>query len=322
MIGSISSNTNNWYQKTGSLAKVQKSSESTVTADSLLTEDEKTVRSKNLSLMDIMGLMQNSKSAKQEEIKDDAKDGDISSIDADGDGTISEDEYDTLISQLGIQNAPSAKDFFAKYDSDGDGEITSEEMQAKDTGKMMPPPLPPIENKDGSEDSEEAFSTDTDTDGDGVISTEEYEAFVKNNNITDALSAEEFFNLYDTDKDGKISVDEVKQGAADAGIENRPQMAPPIQQEEGLPSSIDTDGDGSLSTDEYEKLISSLGIEDAPSTADFFSQYDTDGDGEITADEASAAFQSTANARLQAMNAYESNYRYLDDEDSDWSSAV
>lgn len=321
MIGSISSNSNNWYQKTESLAKVQKSIESTVTANSLPTEEEKTARNKNLSLMDIMGIMQNSKLLKQEEIKEDAMDGNISSIDADGDGTISEDEYDSLISQLGIQNAPSAQDFFTKYDSDGDGEISSEEMQTKDIGKMMPPP-PPIDNERDSNNSEEVFSSSTDTDGDGVISTEEYEPFVENNNITDALSTEEFFNLYDTDKDGKISVDEVKQGVANTGIEYKPKTTPPSQQEEGLPSSIDIDGDGSLSTDEYEEFVESLGIKDAPSTEDFFSQYDTDEDGEITTDEVNAVFQRTANARLQAMNAYESNYRYLDDEDSDWNSAV
>ena len=321
MIGSISSNSNNWYQKTESLAKVQKSIVSAVTANSIPTEEEKTARSKNLSLMDIMGIMQNSKLLKQEEIKEDAMDGNISSIDADGDGTISEDEYDSLISQLGIQNAPSAQDFFTKYDYDGDGEISSEEMQTKDIGKMMPPP-PPIDNERDSNNSEEVFSSSTDTDGDGVISTEEYESFVENNNITDALSTEEFFNLYDTDKDGKISVDEVKQGVANTGTEYKPKTTPPSQQEEGLPSSIDIDDDGSLSTDEYEEFVESLGIKDAPSTEDFFSQYDTDEDGEITTDEVNAVFQRTANARLQVMNAYESNYRYLDDEDSDWNSAV
>lgn len=316
MIGSISSNSNHWYQKTGSLAKEQKSSGNTVTADTLMTEGEKTARSRKLSLMDIMGLMQNSKSAKQEEITEDAKDGNSSTIDADGDGTISEDEYENLISQSGIKNALSAEDFFKKYDSDGDGEITSEEMSAVKTGKMMPPPPPPVENENTSEDG---FSSATDTDGDGTISAEEYETFVKNNNLTDALSAENFFNLYDTDKDGKISTDEVKQGVANAGVENNPKVAP--KREEGLPSSIDTDGDGSLSSDEYENLVSTLGLTDAPDTDKFFSKYDTNGDGEISADEANAVLTESANARFQAMNAYESNYRYLEDEDSsEWNS--
>ncbi|SHO44528.1 EF-hand domain-containing protein [Anaerocolumna xylanovorans] len=240
MIGSISSNSNYWYQKTENLAKLQKSSESTITADTLITGEEKAARNKNLSLMDIMGLMQNSKAAKQEEI---------------------------------------------------------------------------------TEDSEESFSSATDTDGDGVISAEEYEAFVTNNNITDALSADDFFNLYDADKDGKISTDEVKQGAANAGIEDKPKAAPP--KEEGLPSGIDIDGDGSLSKDEYENLVSSLGLTDAPDTDEFFSKYDTNGDGEISADEANAVLSEAAGARFQAVNAYESNYRYLEDEDSsEWSSIV
>ncbi len=311
MIQSISSSSNHWYQKTGSLVKKTESSDSTVTDDTLVTEEGKSVRKGALSLRDIMGLMQNSSSAKQEEIKEDAKDGDSSTLDADGDGTISEDEYNNLISQLGIKNALSAEDFFAKYDTDGDGEITSEELGAGNTGRMMPPP-PSVED----EDSEDSFSSSTDTNGDGVISVEEYEAFVKNNNITDALSAEDFFNLYDTDKDGKISVDEVRQGAANAGVEDVPSKA-------SLPSEIDTDGDGSLSSDEYEKLVSSLGIEDAPDAEDFFSQYDTNGDGEISAEEANAVLSQAAAARLQAMNSYENSYRYLEgDEDGGWSSEI
>lgn len=310
MVQSIGSNSNYWYQQTRNQVKDKTGSDSTVTASTLVSEDEKAARSSNLSLMDIMGLMQNSNTAKQKESKEDATDGDISALDADGDGTLSADEYDSLISQLGINNAQSAEDFFKEYDTDGDGEITSEEMQAKDTGKMMPPPPPPIEEEDTDE---VGFSSGTDTDGDGKISAAEYEAFVSNNGLTDALSAEDFFDLYDTDEDGQISTDEVKAGAEKANIQNLPPMGPPP--ETGFPSEIDTDGDGTLSTDEYENLVSSLGLEDAPAAKDFFSQYDTNDDGEISADEASAVLNMSTNYRMQAMNAYENNYLYLDDEE-------
>ena len=54
--------------------------------------------------------------------------GDISSIDADSDGTISTDEYEEMISQMGITNALSADEFFAQYDVNEDGEISQDEM--------------------------------------------------------------------------------------------------------------------------------------------------------------------------------------------------
>lgn len=279
MIQSIGSNSSYWYQQTRNQARVTAKGENTVTAENLVDEDEKTAKS-SLSLMDIMGLMQNSKAVKQEELKEDAKDGDINAI-----------------------------DFFVKFDTDGDGEITSEEMTAGE--HMMPPP--PIGTQENQ--SEEGFSSATDTDGDGAISSEEYEAFIEKNGITDALSAEDFFAFYDTDGDGRISTDEVKAGVKNNSIQDMPPMGPPPQA--GLPSEIDTDGDGSLSADEYENLVSALGIEDAPDTEDFFAQYDTNGDGEISAEEAQAILGSASGYRMQAMNAYENSYLYLDSEEED-----
>ncbi|RJQ25179.1 EF-hand domain-containing protein [Candidatus Parcubacteria bacterium] len=70
-------------------------------------------------------------------------------IDTDSDGTLSEDEYENLVSQLGEQNSLSTEDFFAKFDTDGDGEITGSEMEAvqssetSDTAPIGPPPPPP-----------------------------------------------------------------------------------------------------------------------------------------------------------------------------------
>lgn len=90
--------------------------------------------------------------------------GDISSIDTDEDGTISADEYDSLISQMGIKDAQSSEDFFAQFDTDGDGEITASEMDASKPMRPMGPP--PQEN--------ESLLSKMDTDKDGTISTDEY----------------------------------------------------------------------------------------------------------------------------------------------------
>ncbi|BCN29397.1 EF-hand domain-containing protein [Anaeromicropila herbilytica] len=121
----------------------------------------------------------------------------LGSIDADGDGTISEDEYNKLISQLGIKDALSAKDFFSEFDTDGDGEITSTEMDAK---RPMGPPPQKLETQ----------VSNIDTDGDGTISTDEYESLLSQLNVSNALSSEDFFKEYDTNSDGEISLDEIE----------------------------------------------------------------------------------------------------------------
>jgi Ca2+-binding EF-hand superfamily protein len=129
-------------------------------------------------------------------------DGDISSIDVDGDGTISMDEYDTLISQLGIKDAASAEDFFAQYDTDANGEITSAEMDASKPTEEIPPMGPPPEEM-------QTASSYLDTDGDGTVSLEEYQAAVTDLGIEDTEAADALFDKFDTNSDGKITADEI-----------------------------------------------------------------------------------------------------------------
>jgi len=62
------------------------------------------------------------------EKEEQAEAGDISSIDADGDGTLSTDEYEAMISQMGIPNALDAEEFFKQFDLNEDGEISADEM--------------------------------------------------------------------------------------------------------------------------------------------------------------------------------------------------
>ena len=126
---------------------------------------------------------------------------DTSSIDTDGDGMLSADEYDTLMSQLDIQDAASAEDFFQQYDTDADGEITLAEMEANQPMKPMRPMGPPPE--------EAQTSSYLDTDGDGIVSTEEYQAAVSALGIEDTDAADALFAKYDTDSDGNITTEEI-----------------------------------------------------------------------------------------------------------------
>ncbi len=145
MISSISSGTNYWYQQSGNSV-----TDLLVTAASDTGQDTDTLNVPETS-------------------------GDISAIDADGDGTISSDEYQTMISQMGLEYALSAEKFFSLYDTDGDGEISSEEMNARDGDLMTMSPPPMGSSQEESEISDELLSQ-YDTDGDGELSAEELEA--------------------------------------------------------------------------------------------------------------------------------------------------
>lgn len=98
-----------------------------------------------------------------------AQAGDISEIDADGDGTISADEYEEMMKQMGISDALSAEEFFAQFDTNEDGEISVEEMPEPGTvmgtqnERRMPPPIPPEEISE-LEATEEVTTTSASTD--------------------------------------------------------------------------------------------------------------------------------------------------------------
>ncbi len=212
MINSVSSGSNYWYQQTGNSTLRQLIEAARLKEASLSEESQDEVPetsdsgSKTLSIEELMGMMQNcaasaSMSAENEEASEESE---ISAIDADGDGTISADEYETLISRLDIQDALSAEEFFTQYDTNEDGEISSAELNAKDAdGPRMPPPMgPPPEEAQG-------LPSGIDTDGDGSLSSDEYESMISQLGIEDALSAVDFFSRYDTNEDGEISADEI-----------------------------------------------------------------------------------------------------------------
>lgn len=104
--------------------------------------------------------------------------GDISSIDEDGNGTISTDEYETMISQMGIPNALDSEEFFAQYDSNEDGEISEDEMPEPGSVGVKPPNY-------AKENSAKGIAS-IDEDEDGTISTDEYEAMISQMGIPNA----------------------------------------------------------------------------------------------------------------------------------------
>ncbi|SEV96272.1 EF-hand domain-containing protein [[Clostridium] fimetarium] len=323
MINSVNSNSsylsiltnNNLLNKLSETAKENSNATSfKVPAVASIQTSTSSLDSSNLSIEDHLRLMQSiqNQSTVSPATAQTTSASDLSSLDTDGDGTISTDEYDSIISNLGITDAPSAEDFFAQVDANSDGEISVDELKAQ---RPMGPP--PTENQ--------TISSDLDTDGDGTISSDEYDSILSQMGITDAPSAKDFFSQVDTNSDGEISIDELN-------AQNT--LASQAASTQSISSVIDLDNDGTISTDEYDSIISKLGITDAPSAKDFFSQFDTNSDGKISVDELNAAnlkasqeaaTQSTSGQSLSEefntlaasmLNAYEANYQNMFNTDS------
>ncbi|MCR4436948.1 MAG: EF-hand domain-containing protein [Clostridiales bacterium] len=69
----------------------------------------------------------------------------LSQADSDEDGSVTKEEYENLISQSNDENTLSTEDFFSIFDSNGDGKITSADLEkAQESGmqgmKLMGPP--------------------------------------------------------------------------------------------------------------------------------------------------------------------------------------
>lgn len=187
-INSISENRSSIYQTSKNSAAASTHATQSNTNELYGLDETKTAKdaaiAENYSAAEHLVMMQSAKGTLKYTIKgeeDTTEAGDISSIDADGDGTISTDEYETMITQMGIQNALSAEEFFEQYDSNSDGEISSDEMPEPGTVGTSSPAaatqpmtagLPPIE-------IEEETLSKYDTDGDGVLSAAEFSAMME-----------------------------------------------------------------------------------------------------------------------------------------------
>ncbi|MFT4145627.1 MAG: EF-hand domain-containing protein, partial [Mobilitalea sp.] len=207
MISSVNSYSNNLYVQAGKsllnkLAETEasKNSSSYKTLSNEVTKSSLSTNGSSLTLEELVERMQQTPPKPISNVSE--INSDTSSIDVDGDGMMSTDEYDTLMSQLGIEDAASAEEFFQQYDTNADGEITAAEMEASSPMKPMHPIGPPPEETQTS-------SSYLDTDGDGTVSTEEYQAAVSALGIENTEAADALFAKYDTDSDGNITSEEI-----------------------------------------------------------------------------------------------------------------
>lgn len=210
-INSYSSNLYSWANTSASSKLVDTKTSKSSTSDTVFSNETTTASSfstdnSSLSLEELFGKMSQTVQKPISELSEttsDTLDYDPATIDLDSDGTLSANEYEELMSQMGISDGLSAEDFFAQYDTDGDGEITLSEMEASKPMMPMKPMGPPPTK-------EESSTSSLDTDGDGTISADEYNAAVTELGIDDLEATEALFSKYDTDSNGIITADELQ----------------------------------------------------------------------------------------------------------------
>lgn len=177
----------------------------------------------------------------------------IKRMDANKDGQISNEEAKGRLAEN-----------FDEIDSDADGQLTKEELQAFGKARML-------------ERAEKRFA-ETDTNQDGQLSKEE---------VGDRLQLK--FDEIDTNADGQLSADELKAFAEkrreelkerrfEAGEDQRkPRKRGPRGRRGGKDDMIkrlDTDKDGQISKDEAQGKL-----------AELFNEIDADADGQLTKEE-------------------------------------
>lgn len=163
------------------------------------------------------------------------------SIDSDGDGNITKDELTTALSSSDDSDSSiDIDDLLSQLDSDSSGGVSQSELSA-----AMPPPPPPggMGGPGGAGGSSEDLINALDTNGDGVISADELAASGSSDD-SDPLS--ELFSKLDADGSGGISGDELTSAFQAQG------------RGDGLPPSGSQSGDDSSTSAAYQKLVANL----------------------------------------------------------------
>jgi Ca2+-binding EF-hand superfamily protein len=141
----------------------------------------------------------------------------FSKIDTNGDGKHDKDELAAMVAK-GPQGGPSVDDILSQFDSDGDGAISESEFEAASPpekqmqGAGFPPMMGGMGGMSSADFLEQMFGN-ADADGDEQISMEEMITAISNA-PAGGPTAEEIFDKLDTNKDGYVSKAEFDAGHA------------------------------------------------------------------------------------------------------------
>ncbi len=181
----------------------------------------------------------------------------FSKIDTNGDGKHDADELSAMVAN-GPQGGPSAEDILAQFDADGDGAISESEFNTAQPG---PPGGLSGAGAMSTEDLIAQMFAQADENEDGVIDEDEL-AQIAAMGPEGGPSAEELLSQLDTDGDGTISETEFAEGPwANQHVQGPPPPPPPPEEgaeTESIFSQLDTDGDGTISESEFDTAMNSI----------------------------------------------------------------
>lgn len=147
----------------------------------------------------------------------------------------------TMSEELPKEQVAELHEAFNKCDTDGDGKISLQELDAvmKALGKKL------------SEEELKMLIARVDKDGDGYISFPEFlEVVTKKMKGGSEAEMRQVFQAFDSNSDGHISVDELKQAMSKLGSPLAPQEV------ELMIREADLDKDGQVSYEEFMKVLS------------------------------------------------------------------
>jgi len=177
-------------------------------------------------------------------------------VDTSGDSKVDKTEFSALAKKLS-EDAGSTidtEDVFATYDANGDGTLSEDELKTFMEENAPPPndlngPMGQMSSQAMQENLEDLFSK-IDSDGNSAISESEFSTFASNatSGSGTTSSVEDIFSAYDTDGDGTLSEEELS-----VFMKDNPPPPPPTQMQSAM-SAYGANSDSEQLSDIFDIL--------------------------------------------------------------------
>lgn len=149
--------------------------------------------------------------------------------------------------EMAVLGVSDLKRVFDKFDTDGDGKISSQELEAAMRRLGQPP---------ASDEELQMMMEDMDSDRDGLVDAGEFLNYYAN--ILDAATVvfelEQAFSVYDLDCDGLITAEELQMTLINFGEEAT------LKQCKKMIEFFDCDGDGCINFQEFKIMMCSADV--------------------------------------------------------------
>jgi Ca2+-binding EF-hand superfamily protein len=182
-------------------------------------------------------------------------------VDSDSSGGIDKTEFSAFAVKMAEMSGASldSDTLFSQYDADGDGSLSTEELDSfmKENAPSLPPPPGgmggpggPINAQEAQQMLEDLFGK-VDSDSSGSISQSEFSAFIEKmtENSDESTTVKNTFAKYDANSDNSLSADEFA-----SFMKDNPPPPPPFMAMQNAMSAYGSN----MSTDQLTSLLNSL----------------------------------------------------------------